>query len=293
MNKLRRLLEKEPLLHVESTLTHLDEHQITAKSYGAVYYGTGLATRQALSVGLPFDVLILVLIGEFFRREFRLIRTFHHIADTHALSNSFCGKADVDRIASEYRKVIESVGRIVGAPLAVKLSSEFDATPEYGQLLEKVKTDKVEYVRRELADILWYRWKHRVRLKIGWLIQEEVRGSGFDERLFDDEFLAKCDKRMSFAYTLPGKTFDRHRLRVPPYIAIPGENRILFKKGEDVRKKYLEADSESFPNQTTKGMIEHLTAIMRLWDKLSLTPIPEDDDVLRRVQTVIDLVCSE
>lgn len=293
MNRLRKLLESEPLLHARSTLAHIDERQITAKSYGTVYYGAGLATRQALSVGLPFDVLIMILVGEFFRREFNLVRTYHHIADTHALTNSFCSKADVARIASEYREVIENIGRVIGAPLVVKLSSEFDSTSDYKHLLQKIKTDKGEYVHRELADILWYRWRHRVRLKVGWLIQEEVKGLGFDERLFDDEFLATCDKRMSFAYTLPGRTFDRNRLRVPPYIAIPGENRILFKKGEGVRKKYLEADSESFPERTTKGMLEHLSAIMRLSDKLSNTPIPENEDVLQRVQAVIDFVCNK
>lgn len=292
MKQLRKDLESESLLHLESTIARLNHAQITGKSFGAIYYGTGLATQKSISAGVPFDILIMILMAELLRRQFRLTQTFHHIADTHALSNSFCSKNDVELSGLEYKAVLSNIVRVLGIPLVVKLSSEFDGSSGYCELLEKVHTQKSEYVRRELADILWYRKRYRVRLKLGWLIQDEKSGTGFDEKLFDDEFLSQCDERMSFAYTLPGRTFDRNRLRVPPYIAIPGESRILFKKGENVRLKYVEADSGQFPGRTTTGMVQHLFAIMRLWDKLSLTPVPENDDVLKRVQTVIDLVCG-
>ncbi len=95
---------------------------------------------------------------------------------------------------------------------------------------------------------------------------------------------------MCFAYTVPGRTFDRERPRVAPYIATATETRLLFRKSENVRDRCRQAENPL--SDTGMGdILEHLTHLMRLWDELSATPVPASDDVLDRVQAVINLVC--
>ncbi len=76
------------------------------------------------------------------------------------------------------------IAEVMNVPVTVKLSSDFDDQSRYRELLQGVRTDKGEYARRELADILWYRRHRRVKLKLGWLIDPKPTRSGFDERLF-------------------------------------------------------------------------------------------------------------
>ncbi|MBI2610476.1 hypothetical protein HYW60_00860 [Candidatus Kaiserbacteria bacterium] len=292
MDELRRMLRAEPLLHTTPTLKALNLARVSA-SGGSIYYGTGLRTKTALSIGLPFDVLILVLVAEYLRRTLGLKDIYHHIADTHALSNSFCTKESVDAISEEYEKLLKRIAEVVGVPLIVQRSSSFDASPEYRSLLENVHSEKGEYVKREMSDILWYRTKHNVSLKLGWLIDPSAKRMGFDERLFDTEFLSHCDTNMDFAYTVSGRTFDRKRSRVSPYVAVPGETRLLFKKGEDAQSKYEQGLNNWSNIETMGSAIGTLTAVMHLWDRVSRTHVPSHANLMDRVQAIIDTVCKE
>lgn len=286
--KLHKLLSEEPLVHDEPSEERMNLEQITRKLRGSMYYGTGLTTKTEMSVGMPFDILIMVLVAELLRRELKLDYVYHHIADTHALTNPHTTGSKVDDLAIEYEKVIKSIANILKMPLKVKRSSEFDTSATYEDILKKVETDKHEYVKRELADILWYRSRYNLRLKLGWLIQARAKKGGFDERMFDDEFLKQCDERMSFAYTASGKTLDSKRPNVPPYISILKENRVLIRDDENVKARFDKSESEKM----NKNMEKHLALILGLWDKLSPIKVAEGGDVIERTQALIELIRS-
>lgn len=282
-------LENEPLVHADPTRAMVD-HAFLERPSGSLYYGTGLATPKAASIGLPFDVLVLILVAEKVRRQFGLDTINHHIADTHALTNDFCNKEDVRAMAEEYRDILSRIARVANIPLAVRFSSEFDSSDTYHALLARVKTDKAEYVKRELADILWYHDMHDVRFKLGWLVQSTEIEIGFDERLYDREFRRVCQVPLSFGYVVAGRTLDLKRMRASPYISVPGENRILFKPGERVRAKFEAALPQWGEDKTLGGVTRHLRNILRLWDRLTGNPVARGADVLDRVQAIIDLV---
>lgn len=289
--ELKTFLQNEPLFHAEPSLGMIDL-AFLAKPSGSIYYGTGLTTSRAPSIGLPFDVLILILGAEKLRRQFGLDRIYHHIADTHALTNSFCTPEGIAAMAAEYREVIGKIARAANIPIEVHLSSEFDQTPEYEAILERVQTDKAEYVRRELADMLWYRQTHGVRLKLGWLLQAGESELGFDERLYDREFRERCDEHMSFAYVVAGRTLDPKRMRASPYIAVADERRILFKHGEDIRAKVEQALPDWGGDKTMGGLVRHLSGILRLWDRLTGIQPSRTADVFVRVQALIDQILA-
>ena len=94
------ILQNEPLIHASASLDGLFFPWDESRG-GSIYYGTGLTTPKAPSIGLPFDVLILVLVAERMRTLLGLTEIHHHIADTHALTNSFCTKEQVDAMAQE------------------------------------------------------------------------------------------------------------------------------------------------------------------------------------------------
>lgn len=289
IDDLRKFLQNEPLIHAEPTLAMMDS-EFVMKPEGSIYFGTGLTTPRAPSVGLPFDILIFLLGAEKLRRQFGMKEIFHHIADTHALTNAFCTREGIAAMAAEYRDVVGRIARIAKIPVKVQLSSEFDATPEYEALLATVKTDKAEYVKRELADMLWYRKQHDVHLKLGWLVQATESELGFDERLYDREFRAQCDAHMSFAYTVSGRTLDLKRQKVSPYISIGDEHRILLKPGEDVHAKITEAAPNWNGDKTFGGLTGQMNAVLRLWERITETPLGRGQDVFDRVQMLIDLI---
>ncbi|MBI4256727.1 hypothetical protein HY626_01565 [Candidatus Uhrbacteria bacterium] len=290
-DQLRIFLQNEPLFHSEPSLAMIDPAFLT-KPFGSVYYGTGLTTPRSPSIGLPFDILIFILGAERLRRLMGLDRIYHHIADTHALTNPFCTPEVVAAMAAEYRDVIGKIARAADIPVDVRLSSDFDRSDEYEALLARVHTDKAEYVRRELADMLWYRETHSVRLKLGWLLQAGESELGFDERLYDREFRVRCDEHMSFAYVVAGRTLDPKRMRASPYIAVADERRILFKPGEDVRAKIEQALPSWGADKTMGGLVRHLGGILRLWDRLTGSQPQHGTDVFVRVQALIDQILA-
>lgn len=281
----------ERLIHRAATERTL--HPSSLKGAGvSIYYGTGLTTRKAMSIGIPFDILILILVAEKTRRYLGGEVIYHHIADTHALTNTFCAPSDIAQLAVKYQEVVLRVSELVRAPIRPMLASKVDQEDKYLDILETIKTEKGVYVQRELADMLWYRTYCNVRLKLGWLISENATKAGFDERMFDQEFIRVCDGDFSFAYTVAGRTFDRERARVSPYISTPGELRLLLQKGERVYDKYHQGIESWNGDRTMGGAIEHLGNILRLWDELGGAPIPQDGEVLERVQYLIDLICT-
>ena len=130
-------------------------------------------------------------------------------------------------------------------------------------------------------------------MKLGWLIQGTETELGFDERLYDREFLQKCDQTMSFAYAIAGRTLDPKRIKASPYIATDASTRILLKPNEDVRAKY-ESNLEMWKgDKQMGGFLKHLNAIVRLWDRLMERRPEPGIDTIERVQRIINEIFSE
>ncbi len=279
-------IKKESLLHDEPTFKRMSIEQITSKLRGSMYYGVGLTTRTEKSIGMPFDILIMILVAELLRRELDLTRIYHHIADTHALTNKHMSENVVHILSKDHEDIISSIVSILKIPLRPIKASTFDSNLKYKEILDKIKTDKGEYAQRELADILWYRSRYNLRLKLGWLIQARTKKYGFDERMFDDEFLKLIDDRMSFAYTISGKTLDSNRPNVPPYIAIAKENRIMIDDDKSVKQRF----DQNTNKDMDRNMRIHLERILKLWDQICPEKIADGGDVIERTQAVINLI---
>lgn len=287
MERFVTLLRNEPLIEAEPSIHGISPSLFSQKE-GAIYYGTGLTTPRALSIGLPFDVLGMVMTAEKLRRALNLTKIIHHIADTHALSNEFASKEVVEKIAQDAEKTMSIVAAHLNIPeLIVVRSSSFDNLAEYKLLMDKIETSKGDYVHRELADVLWYRTKFNMVLKIGWIIQASKVAEGFDERLYDSEYIRLFGTDLSFIYLKAGRTFDKKRPKVSPYISVPDEQRILLRADEPVREKFDRA-MELWPDKTLGGAVNHLNAIVRLYERL-MEPIGRAT-LPEKIQTIINRI---
>lgn len=286
MTRFINSVQNEPLVQVHPSLDGINPKSLIEGA--SIYYGTGLCTTRKLSDALPFDVLAMVLVAEKIRRGAGMKTIYHHIADTHAKSNAIFSDEEVNRRASDTRETLERMVQNLGLKnFKILFASEFDQTPEYREIYEGVDTKKHDYVRREVTDMEWYRRHRGVAVKLGWIIQAAETDLGFDERVFDKEYRAKIGGGLSFIYLKPGRTFDKSRPRVSPYIHIPGETRILLKPGEGAKGKILEAEKR-LKDKHLGGARRNLVNIVRLYEKLfgSLGDTPFED----KIQTIIDKV---
>lgn len=277
------IIQNESLIESVPSLDGIDQSLFTGTS-GSIYYGTGLTTPHALSIGLPFDVLGMVLVAEKLRRTLGLTEIIHHIADTHALANPFATQEAVEKIAGEVIAVMEKIAAHVKIPqLTIVRSSSFDCLPEYRDILNGIQTEKGEYVRRELADMCWYKRRHNLRLKLGWIIQATQAEERFDERLYDNEYKRLFGNDLSCMYIKAGRTFDTKRPKASPYISVLGEDRVLLRAGEPAWEKCVKAKERR--DQYATGALNHLAAIVRLYERL-VEPLPRGD-VGEKVEAVI------
>ncbi|KKQ74424.1 MAG: hypothetical protein US96_C0032G0003 [Candidatus Woesebacteria bacterium GW2011_GWB1_38_5b] len=291
MDKLETIIKSIPLIEPESSIKGMQPDFLTTTEGGSLYFGTGLTTAKAMSIGVPFDVIGMLCVAEKLRRELGLKYIFQLIADTHAKSNPFCKPEEVDAMATKMTDVCRRAAqllRIEGIYLPIK-SSEIDTKPEYLEVFQAIQTEDHEYVRREWADIEYLRRHRNLQLKLSWTIGPKVNKIGFDERLYDLRFREVMGQSMSFVYLWPGRTMDKDRPKVSPYISIPGERRILIQKGEDVAAKMREAE-EAFGADSLKSVKEHLRNIVALFEELHGSV--EGDSTAAKVQTIIDKVIS-
>ncbi len=262
--EITKVIRNEALIEAEPSMQFLSPDSL-ALPEGSLYYGTGLTTPRAISVGLPFDMLGMMLTAERVRRAGNLQTVYHHIADTHAKTNSWINPAAVDAVAETTVATLEQVKRNLGLEhFEFVLASSFDTEPEYDALLQGFGgSEEHEYVRREMGDMEWYRRKHDVRIKMGWIIQAKETDMGFDERRFDREYLRFHPGQMSFIYTKPGRTFDVSRPKASPYISVADEGRLMLAPGVDVRAVFAANGDPSLG-----GAKKHLQNIVRAYEGL-------------------------
>jgi len=283
-NKFFMMLFNEPLIECSFSLPMIKKEVFTSEG-GAIYYGTGLCNSHTLTIAMPFDVLSMVLVAEKLRQALGLSKVFHHIADTHALCNFPNNRDAVLQKAEEMEIVMQKVVQRLGLKhFVIVRSSSFDSSEEYLDFLREVslKTREKhdgEYFQRELADMLWYRQKHNMVVKLGWTSRE----FSFDERWYDNQFVEHFGRLISFIYTKPGRTFTG---KVVPYIAATDSDRILLRPGESVREKFEQAAS-IFRKDTIAGVTNYFAMICRLYKSLGIGPLNEKS-IPQKVQQIID-----
>ncbi|HSX32777.1 MAG TPA: hypothetical protein VLF91_00350 [Candidatus Saccharimonadales bacterium] len=283
-----KIVRNEALIEAEPSMQLLDPNTINAEPGGSIYYGTGLTTPRAISIGLPFDVLGMMLTAEKVRRAGQFDQVYHHIADTHAKTNDWIDPAAVDEVAARTVDTLEQVKRNLGLDhFQFVRSSSFDHEPDYEALVQSFdSSEEHEYVRREMADMEWYRTRGDVRIKMGWIIQAKETAMGFDERRFDREYLRFHPGQMSFIYTKPGRTFDPSRPKASPYISVAGEGRLLLAPGVNVHEVFTASGD---PN--LGGAKKHLENVVRAYEGIfgSLGKIGTDGVTFEgKIQHIID-----
>ena len=264
-----KLVKNEALIETEPSLEMLDANVVDTEG-GSLYYGTGLTTPREISVGLPFDVLGMILTAEKLRRACGFENIYHHIADTHAKTNEWISPEAVDaranQVVNTLHKVKEKLKLDNFFPI---LSSSFDATSEYKSMVDSfASSEEHEYVRREMADMEYYRAHFGVKIKLGWIIQARETDMGFDERRFDQEFRKLRGNVLSFIYTKPGRTFNPNRPKVSPYIKIASEGRLLLDSSEKVSDILEAGVIMSKGDKHLGGARKHLESIVRLYESL-------------------------
>jgi hypothetical protein len=293
--ELTALIRGTPLLEPEGSIAGIHPTLFAAADGnrvggGSIYYGTGLCTSKAMSVGVPFDVIGMFSVAEHLRRHLGLGRVIQLIADTHAKSNPFATEEAVAELAARVKATMLGVARSVGAGevFTPMLSSEFDTTPEYLDVYQSITSDAHEYVRREWSDIEYLRRHDGLALKLSWTIGAKVKKVGFDERLYDQRFSQVMGKPMSFIYLLAGRTFDKDRQKVSPYISVPGERRLMLRRGEDVRGKLREAEQD-FGVEKFKSTREHLQNVVAQFERefgSVGSDLPLDEQITRIIERV-------
>lgn len=267
MDQLEQLINTVPLIEPQSSMNGIQPELTERQSGGSLYFGTGLTTSKAPSIGVPFDVVGMLSVAERLREVLGLEKVIQFIADTHALSNPFCTPEDVNAMAEKMVDASRRIAKMLGMEAAYMplRASDIDTSPEYLEILNSIQSDDHEYVRREWSDIEYLRRHHDLRMKLSWTIGPKVNKVGFDERLYDLRFREVMGQSMSFIYLLPGRTLDVNRPKVSPYISIQGERRILLQPGEDVSKKFEEAE-EAQGEGKMQSAKEHLANIVSLFE---------------------------
>lgn len=288
LTAITKVIRNEALIEAGPSLDFLKPESLE-KPGGSIYYGTGLTTPRAISIGLPFDMLGMMLTAEKLRQAGNFEKVYHHIADTHAKTNDWIQPSAVDAIAHKTVATLEQIQHNLGLEnFRFVRASSFDASPEYQGLVHSFDSSpEHEYVRREMADMEWYREMADVRIKMGWIIQAQETDMGFDERRFDREYLRFHPDQMSFIYTKPGRTFDTSRPKASPYISIADESRLMLDPSVNVGEVF---EATNDPKQLG-GAAKHLQSIVRLYESLygNLGKIGKDGVTFEsKVQHIID-----
>lgn len=258
----------------------IDWPSLLTTQHPSLFFGVGLCTSKEPAVAIPFDILSFFLLAEKLRRQLELDTVFVLIADTHARTNVFMTEEIVRNLTNKTKAIFTTMIRNLRLNnFQILLSSDIHINSEFQTLLRSVPSLPNEYLRREIADLMWFTARHNVRLKLGWSINNDPIRQGHDERFFDAQIRDTKALPLSFLHCKAGRTFDPNRPKASPYISIHGESRIILAKGEQVK----------LPRNTdvARAAENHLNSIVRLFESLFVR-IPKSN-LEEKIQFIIDL----
>ena len=271
-NDISNILKDEPLF--------MGEFGMSNSTPASIFFGLGLCTSKKPAVAVPFDILSFFLTGESLNRQITHLNTLVLIADTHAATNNFM---DEQTLAKSKQKLTDVCQKIIEQlnlnNFSIIFASEISLLPSFQQILSELPVIENQYLRQEIADVIWLSRHENLIAKLGWSLESKPNSKGHDERFFDLEIQKFLDKPVQFIHLEAGRTFDPLRPKVSPYIAVEGENRILLESGEKVSEKIGVANKES---------LAHLAKIVSLFEKLFGTI--DSDTLPAKIQFIIDKI---
>ncbi len=287
-------MNAQPLFAMNNTRVGMDDSVFDSKRGPAnLYFGTGLTSRAEISAGLPFDFLGMMLPAELLRRKLGLGKVIQEISDTHAyLVNQNVDPRVVSEKARTQKALIDRIAKRLGMQdtYEVVCASSYQTTQEYQAITKELREvvagtkdaglspqfsaeiGENPYFRMQWAGMAYLRRQQNVQVKLSWLIEDDSKIKGYDERAFDRGFLSLGRDSMSFAYVYSGLTFDSaSNFRVIPYTAKSGEQRLMLQDGESA-ERLLEFLPPQWPkNQAPKGkqyVLNRMQNILTLAEEL-------------------------
>lgn len=267
IKNIQNQLTNNPLL-----LNHFSKDEVAnlvAKIQGGnLFFGAGVMTHNKLSTAVPFDILGFFFTAEQLRRLFNGHKVFVFIAEQHAFANQLFPE---DQIRQQTDRMLATINKIIRnfnlSHFQVIRTSDLQEVASIRKIFrqELPKMDN-QYLQHEVADVLWLNKFHNLKLKLGWAMNLEPEATGHDERFFDQEIKKFCTK-VEFLHLKPGRTFDKTRSRVSPYISIPEETRLLLQEGQNIQQ-LLNSVKQTVSHDVIKATFRHLCNIVRLHDQL-------------------------
>jgi len=267
------------------------------KGITAVQVGIGLKDRQGLSRAIPYDVLGMLLVADWARRQAAPGGNVDIlVADKHA-KEAGCPANEVDRQAGELRRTLQTASEVLDIPSRVVLASEMAASESYARHLSRVseefrdREDGISaYTIRELADMSYLADDAGARIKVGWAATdspERARAGHFDEPYYDALFQQHLNGSLAFLYIQPGLRLDHRALRAAPYLEREPEARIVLAPGEDVQRKFTLAE-ERGEGEAAKAYRKLLNAIART--ARYVTGLDLKGTIEERTQQLVNLI---
>ena len=259
-------LKNEPLVISESSIAHVNPNIFSTG--GSIFFGVGVMTESQISQSVPFDILAMFFISELLRQKLDFKKVIVLIADSHAMSNKRFSDAKINKIAARTKNVLQKIIRNFNLNcFQLVCGSEIHAKPELKNIMQNLPDFPNAYLKHEIADLIWFHKTENVLIKLGWALTAHECATGHDERFFDRK-IARSLPDLSLIHLEAGRTFNRERLRVSPYLSLAGEKRILLLKHENVCLK-LETAKTELPRDVFRGTTNHLLQIIRLFEKLN------------------------
>lgn len=286
--EIKTFLQNEPLIEAELSSDAIEALTHTDPKGTSLFFGIGLCTAKEPAVAIPFDILSFFLVAERLRQFLQMARVIVLLADTHALTNSFMSPDVVHLLTKKSLRALSSVIRNLHLKtFKLLVHSDIAVRESFTKTLEAFPTMDNQYLRHEIADITWLVNHRMVALKLGWTIDSSPIPGGHDERFFDTELQRTTSMPIGFLYLKAGRTFDKHRQKVSPYISVAGEPRIIIDPNEDVRGKFSAARS-SWGNDHFGGTRKHIADIVRLFEKLfgqlpSLSLVQKIEHIMKQI----------
>ena len=206
------------------------------ESTTSTWFGVGVAASDA-SCGLPVDVLVLMFAQEMVRRELGLSKSFILVADSNAC-NAGVPRLDVHRAASLAQGPLEALIERFGFPVDVRRSSALAPAQEVERKQAALEIDN-GYVAQQLVQTEIMR-ERGAGVKVGWALS----ACTYDETYFDRLYRNRFGERVTFVYTIGGRTLNPQRPRACPYLCREPQDRLLLGTRENaVRKLYSDQSS--------------------------------------------------
>lgn len=206
------------------------------ESTTSTWFGVGVAATDA-SCGLPVDVLVLMFAQEMVRRELGLSKSTILVADSNAC-NAGVPRLDVHRAASLAQAPLEALIDRFGFPVEVRRSSSLAPAKEVERKQAALEIDN-GYVAQQLVQTEIMR-ERGAGVKVGWALS----ACTYDETYFDRLYRNRFGERVTFVYTIGGRTLNPQRPRACPYLCREPKDRLLLGTRENaVRKLYSDQSS--------------------------------------------------